>query len=133
MSHEDHSDDILRYLDTHGVVDKDAVFGRKKKKRGTGGRKRGARARREVLDLHGDRADTAEMRLREAVHRCHRRGMKELLIIHGQGLHSDPSEGPVLKRLVRTMLEHELAPFVTDIIPARPREGGGGAVVVRLR
>jgi DNA-nicking Smr family endonuclease len=130
MRHRDDSiERILAYIDRHGVVDKD-----KQKTAATPPRRSRKRKRvtgRATLDLHGMVSDEAARRLRAAVKRCRGSGMRELLIIHGQGHHSG-EQGPVLKRMVRRMLAGELQGQVRDFVTAAPRDGGGGATIVRL-
>ena len=59
--------------------------------------------------------------------------MRELLVVHGYGLHSDPNEGPVLKKLVRDMLDRELRPKYRTYRTASIRDGGEGATLVAVR
>ncbi|MBD3346521.1 MAG: hypothetical protein GF401_15815 [Chitinivibrionales bacterium] len=125
-------EEILRHLDKYGVVDKDSLrFSRKNRRRPgrTGRRQRN----REILDLHGLTEEQAAVHVRASIERCKENGIAQVLIIHGKGYHSTPGEGPVLKKLVRTMLDHELRSIIRDWIPALPRDGGEGATVVRLR
>lgn len=125
------AEEILDYLDRHGVVDKDRLQSRDR--RHTGSRRpRKRTAGREVLDLHGMVSDEARRRVRAAVNRCRRQGIAELLIVHGRGNNSG-REGPVLKNLVRRMLAVELRGRVRDFVGAPPRDGGAGATIVRLR
>jgi DNA-nicking Smr family endonuclease len=63
---------------------------------------------------------------------CRDRGIRELFVIHGHGVHSAPEEGPVLKNLVRDMLENELSDRVRDFRAGIPREGGEGVTLVYL-
>jgi DNA-nicking Smr family endonuclease len=131
-----HSDnDILAYLDRYGVYDKDRVA-RSSPKRGMPKKpadlehgKRGPRLR---LDLHGLKSEEAERRIRAAVYRCKDDGVKELIIIHGRGHHSNPAEGPVLKNVVAMILENELSSLVQSHGLALPKDGGEGATVVLL-
>lgn len=51
-----------------------------------------------TLDLHGMRAQAAEISLRQFIDESYRRGWKKVLIIHGKGNHS--KDGPVLKDTV---------------------------------
>ncbi|AHC16180.1 Smr/MutS family protein [Salinispira pacifica] len=51
-----------------------------------------------TLDLHGMRAQAAEISLRHFIDESYRRGWKKVLIIHGKGNHS--TDGPVLKDTV---------------------------------
>jgi DNA-nicking Smr family endonuclease len=129
------TEDILAYLDKYGVQDKDRVssapakrarlqFPIEKLSNGT------LRLR---VDLHGLIADEAERRFRFAVQFSLEHGIRELLVIHGHGVHSAPSEGPVLKNLVRMMLESELCDRVRDYRTGVPKEGGEGVTVVYLK
>lgn len=127
------ADDILAFLDKHGTQNKDAFAEKEptpaktKIDKGKGG------VPRMTLDLHGRTGDQATMRMRLTFESCRHHGVKELLIVHGQGRHSNPLDGPVLKNLVHAMLENELALQVRDSRPAIPRDGGDGATVVYLR
>jgi DNA-nicking Smr family endonuclease len=117
-------DQILHYLDEHGVRDKDAQS-----------RARSRRRRPSAplsLDLHGLTQDRAAALLRETLARCRRLGQKRLLVIHGQGLHSGAAEGAVLREMVRHMLAGECRESLRDYHGALPREGGEGATVVHL-
>ncbi|MFP4418802.1 MAG: Smr/MutS family protein [Chitinivibrionales bacterium] len=127
---EKRREQILRYLDKHGVVDKDSGLDaqRKNLKRFVEKNKRNYRI---TLDLHGKTQQQAESMIRGAVQRCRRQGINQLLIIHGRGHHS-PGEGGVLKQLVRIMLSHELRPYIRSYAPARPKDGGAGATLVRV-
>ncbi|MBD3316505.1 MAG: DNA mismatch repair protein MutS [Chitinivibrionales bacterium] len=128
----DPAEEILRYIDQHGVVDKDKSLARRGVKGGSRRSRGKKRSDREVLDLHGLITEEAERRVRMAVDRCRRRGIYELLIIHGRGYHSGEA-GPVLKKMVRRMLAIELCHLIRDFVTASPRDGGGGATIVRFR
>lgn len=121
------AEQILRYLDEHGVVDKDKGRGGHK-----GGGQRGVKRqhKRETLDLHGLTEEQASVAITAAVPRCRAQGVRTLLIIHGRGYHSDPLEGPVLKRLVFRLLEYPLRESIREFRPAPPDQGGEGATVV---
>jgi DNA-nicking Smr family endonuclease len=127
-------DAILRFVERHGVHDKDAVAGRRRAGSGKGAIARNRKGSfRKTIDLHGMDSSSAELALANAISDCKKRGITELLVIHGYGLHSGPSESGVLKKLVRDSLEFRFAANVRDFGPALPREGGEGATVVRLR
>jgi DNA-nicking Smr family endonuclease len=124
-------DEILRYLDEHGVVDKDRDAGAKRaQKAASKGRHR---VPRQTLDLHGLNSQTAALRVRGAIERCRDHGIAELLIIHGHGLHSNPNEGPVLKDTVLNLLDRELRSQIRSYSPALPKDGGAGATLVKIR
>ncbi|MBD3321579.1 MAG: hypothetical protein GF350_10845 [Chitinivibrionales bacterium] len=124
------AEQIIRHLDRYGVVDKDAM--RPVKKKQPAGTAKNSKLPGKTLDLHGLTEAEAVPRIRNEVLRCKENGIARLLIVHGRGYHSSPGEGPVLQKLVRTMLEHELQPVIRDWISALPKEGGEGATVVRL-
>jgi DNA-nicking Smr family endonuclease len=125
------ADEILAHIEQYGIARKDpapehgdrTVVRRNKK----------ARSHRMTLDLHGLRSDGAIVKLRSALHRCRENGIQELLIIHGYGLHSNPQEGPVLKKLVRDLLDNDLRPLYRSYRTAITRDGGEGATLVAVR
>jgi DNA-nicking Smr family endonuclease len=127
-----HEEEILSFIEKHGVERKDAG-GSVRKKRPMTGSKGKRTAHRMVIDLHGLRSEEAEMRLRGALERCRNSGIRELLVVHGYGLHSDPSEGPVLKKLVRNLLDNALRKEYSMYRTAPLRDGGEGATLVSIR
>jgi DNA-nicking Smr family endonuclease len=127
-------EEILQYLAQHGTVDKDAAIAIPT----NAGKKNSIvhvskRQLRRDVDLHGLTSDRATMAIRRTIQECRSSGIKQILFIHGIGLHSGPAEEPVLKNLVRTMLERELAPVVRNYKTADPKDGGDGATVAWLR
>ncbi len=122
---------ILRYLDQHGVVDKDESCGGKARS-SSAGRPHRRKAVDYELDLHGMTRERAAQALRMTLERCRGNGMRSVLVIHGQGLHSS-EDGAVLRELVRTELSHGLSGLVRNYKPAPPRLGGSGATIVYLR
>jgi len=128
----DQTAEILAFLKKYGTRNKDLGTAPAKKKPST--RSVNSRGQpRETIDLHGMRSEEASQRLRFTVHRCVASGVRELLIIHGVGYHSVLSGGPVLKDMVRSMLENELCMNVRDFRPAVAKDGGDGATLVYLR
>ena len=124
--------EILKYIEEHGVEDKDVPAPRKKgKKRAVS--KKSPGKKRKTVDLHGKTADQAAVILKNTFRSCKRRGFNSILIIHGKGYSSDPEEGPVLKRLVSVMLKNELREYVRDYCFALPKDGGHGATLVTLK
>ncbi len=120
-------DQILAYIKDHGVIDKDKSLSSQSPKKAVRNKGRS----RYTLDLHGLTSEKAASLLRRTVASCKKRGISEILVIHGWGLHSQDLQ-PVLKTLVRDMLEHELRYQIRGYRAARPSEGGEGATVVRL-
>ncbi len=127
-------DEIFRYLNEHGVQDKDAAHctGQSAKaKTGIGRNRKGVP--RKVIDLHGMVSDDAQFTLAKAMEECKRIGIKELLVIHGRGTHSDASEEGVLKKLVRDNLEFRYSTAIRGYSSAPPRDGGEGATLVWMK
>jgi DNA-nicking Smr family endonuclease len=130
----DKGDEILRYLEKHGVRDKDAGSGQRRMRSGNKNIVQNRKGRfRKTIDLHGMVSVSAEQALANALAECKKKGIKELLLIHGRGAHSDRAEGGVLKKLVRDNLEFRYAAMVRSFGPALSRDGGEGATVVVLK
>lgn len=126
------AEEILSFIDKHGIINKDKYL----KPANTAKKKTVAvhkKQSRERLDLHGLTTSEASIRLRNTIHRCRERGINEVLVIHGKGFHSNMHNGPVLKEMVRKILEEELCTSIRDFRTALPRDGGEGATVVYLR
>ena len=81
------------------------------------------------LDLHGCRRQEALDLLEDFVDDALRRGLRMLVVIHGQGFRSQSDA--VLKPLVRRWLGEQSA--VLAWCPAQPRDGAAGASYVYLR
>jgi DNA-nicking Smr family endonuclease len=134
------TEDILSYMDAHGTRNKDgfapasggSAASAPEKSRGSAVRRKKGGVLRMTLDLHCLTSEEATCRIRCAIDSCRSRGIKELLVIHGRGLHSGYNEGPVLKNLVRRMLDNELVLNVKDFRSGLPREGGEGVTLVFL-
>jgi DNA-nicking Smr family endonuclease len=59
--------------------------------------------------------------------------MRELLVIHGYGKHSNPNEGPVLKKLVRDLLDNDYRPKYRSYRTANSNDGGDGATLIAVK
>ncbi len=81
------------------------------------------------LDLHGFRQHEAQAALGQFVGDALQRGMRLVIVIHGQGYRSQSDA--VLKPLVQRWLASQ--PQVLAWCPAQPRDGAGGASYVYLR
>ncbi len=121
---------MFSYLKTHGVVDKDGSVAESKRRIKKGSRKR--RKPRKTVNLHGLTSLEASVRIRIALEECRNKGIHEMLIIHGKGIHSDLETGPVLKTMVKNMLTVELCMEVRSFYSAAQNDGGDGATVVNL-
>jgi len=128
---KDGKDKILAHIEQFGVAKKDVEappVSRKKTASATC-----SHTVRVTLDLHGMRSEEASRRLRATIYRCKETGTRELLIIHGYGRHSDPAEGPVLKKMVLDMLDNDLQPMYRHYRTATLKDGGDGATLVLFR
>lgn len=99
------------------------------------------------IDLHGETAETARVKLFAFLSRARARGDRFALVITGKGqapfarhtLHGwesyeTPERQGRLRSLVPQWLqESEFRALVSGYQPAHPRHGGGGALYVRLR
>lgn len=82
------------------------------------------------IDFHGCTVDEARERFVAFMHSCLEKGSRCLRLVHGKGLSSRNRE-PVIKPKLRgwLMQREEVLAFC----PARPFDGGHGAVIVLLR
>jgi DNA-nicking Smr family endonuclease len=132
MNTSANNNEIMKFIARHGVSDKDAFATRapsgkktiKKNRRGL---------LRKIIDLHGMTSGEAEISLFKSFDECKKKGIKEMLIIHGIGKHSDPAEDKgVLKKMVRDNLEIRYRFIVRNYETALPKDGGDGATLVKL-
>ncbi len=92
--------------------------------------KRGQLSIQDELDLHGLTSAEAYDALKEFMHFCVAHRLQCVRIIHGKGYRSG-HRGPVLKRQVGIWLRR--FDEVLAFCPARPADGGDGAVYLLLK
>ena len=94
------------------------------------------------FDLHGHSLDEANLRVRDIIFSCVKQKFKEILFITGKGLHStSDSDAYVsknfskLKYSVPDFIKSDdvLNKFVFSISNADIKDGGEGAILVKLR
>ncbi len=95
------------------------------------------------LDLHGMRQHEAHAALRRFLHQCEHAGYRLVLVITGKGKAREPEETEwllhesprgILRSLVPVWLqEPELRPLIASVSEAHHRDGGNGALYVRLK
>lgn len=85
-----------------------------------------------TLDLHGERAARVSDLVAGFVRTHHRRGVKQILIIVGKGLHSEDGQGVLLDALIDALTNGGAAPLVRAFASAHSNLGGSGAVAVLL-
>jgi DNA-nicking Smr family endonuclease len=124
------TDPLSAWLQTNGVVDKDAdlpVSGYSEK----GERRRRLRAKKPdaTLDLHGQTTDEARVSMDGFFRLGRQQGLEKLLIVHGKGNHSRGEAA--LKRVVQEYIER--CAFAGESGYASAAEGGSGATWVLLK
>ena len=94
--------------------------------------KRGQLAIDATLDLHGMTQAEAHKTLNATLPRLYRQGRRTVLVITGKGATKEGG-GVLRKNVPRWLQEAPLAAIVLDHAKARIRDGGEGALYVRLR
>ena len=100
--------------------------------------------RRELykFDLHGFTLDDANHKVKELIEHCVKNKYKELLLITGKGMHSTSDndafiskEFGKLKYSVPEFIKtsSELSQLVISINDAEKKDGGEGAIVIKLK
>ena len=94
------------------------------------------------FDLHGHTLDEANQRVRNIIFSCVKKKYKEILFITGKGLHSTSDNDAYvskdfskLKYSVPNFIksDEDLNKFVFSISDADVKDGGEGAILVKLR
>ena len=113
------------------IYDKDKNFSKENNRKG-----------RFKYDLHGYSLDDANRKVREIILSCKENNYKEILLITGKGLHSK-NEGDIyvsknfgtLRYSVPEFIksEKELSNFIISINEAETKDGGAGALLIKLK
>ncbi|QQR90549.1 MAG: Smr/MutS family protein [Myxococcales bacterium] len=85
------------------------------------------------LDLHGMTQTEAEAALLRFYGQQKAQGRRQLLVIHGKGLHSEDGVGVLAEMVFRFFCHGPAAPDVLALSSAHPALGGSGALTIRLR
>ena len=94
------------------------------------------------FDLHGHTLDEANQRVRDIIFSCVKQKYKEIIFITGKGLHSTSDKDAYvskdlskLKYSVPNFIksDEDLNKFVLSISDADIKDGGEGAILVKLR
>ena len=114
-----------------GVYDKDKNYSKEYGRKG-----------RFKYDLHGYTLDDANNKVREIILKCKENNYKEILLITGKGIHStnekDIYVSKDLGKLKFSVPEYiksddELSKYIISIEEANVKEGGEGAILIKLR
>ena len=100
------------------------------------------RRERFKFDLHGFTLDAANKKVKEIIEHCVKNNFRELLLITGKGIHSTNDEDVYtsknlgkLKYSVPEFIKtnSELNKFIISINDAEIKDGGDGAIIIRLK
>ena len=94
------------------------------------------------FDLHGHTLDDANQKVREIIFACVKNKYKEILFITGKGLHSTSDSNTYVSRDFSKLKysvpdfiksDNDLNKFVISISDAGIKDGGEGAILIKLR
>ncbi len=100
------------------------------------------RRERFKFDLHGFTLDAANKKVKEIIEHCVKNNFRELLLITGKGIHSTNDEDVYtsknlgkLKYSVPEFIKtnSELNKYIISINDAEIKDGGDGAIIIRLK
>ena len=99
------------------------------------------RRERYKFDLHGFTLDEANNKVKEIIEYCIKNKFKELLLITGKGIHSTNDEDAYISKnlgklkysVPEFIKTSELNKFIISINDAEKKDGGEGAIIIRLR
>ncbi len=113
------------------IYDKDKNFSKENNMKG-----------RFKYDLHGYTLDDANRKVREIILSCKENNYKEILLITGKGLHSKNEKDIYVSKNFGTLRysvpefiksEKELSNFIISINEAEIKDGGAGALLIKLK
>ncbi len=93
-------------------------------------------------DLHGYTLDDANRKVREIILSCKENNYKEILLITGKGLHSKNKKDIYVSKNFGTLKysvpefiksEKDLSNFIISINEAEIKDGGAGALLIKLK
>ena len=99
------------------------------------------RKERYKYDLHGFTLDEANIKVKEIIEHCLKNKFKELLLITGKGIHSTSDEDTYISKnlgklkysVPEFIKTSELNKFIISISDAEKKDGGEGAIIIRLK
>ena len=113
------------------IYDKDKNFSKENNRKG-----------RFKYYLHGYTLDDANRKVREIILSCKENNYKEILLITGKGLHSKNEKDIYVSKNLGTLRysvpefiksEKELSNFIISINEAEIKDGGAGALLIKLK
>ena len=99
------------------------------------------RRERYKFDLHGFTLDEANNKVKEIIEYCLKNKFKELLLITGKGIHSTSDQDAYISKnlgklkysVPEFIKTSELRKFIISINDAEKKDGGEGAIIIRLK
>ena len=100
------------------------------------------RSKRFRFDLHGFTLHDANKKVRELIIHCQENSYKEILLITGKGLHSNTDQNTYVSKELSKLkfavpeyikTQKDLLDKVVSIEPARIKDGGEGAIIIKLK
>ena len=99
------------------------------------------RKERYKFDLHGFTLDEANIKVKKIIDHCVKNKFKELLLITGKGIHSTSDQdayvsknfGKLKYSVPEFIKTSELNKFVISINDAETKDGGEGAIIIKLK
>ena len=99
------------------------------------------RRERYKFDLHGFTLDEANNKVKEIIEYCIENKFKELLLITGKGIHSTSDDDAYISKnlgklkysVPEFIKTSELKRFIVSIKDAEKKDGGEGAIIIRLK
>ena len=100
------------------------------------------RRERYKFDLHGLTLDEANIKVKEIIEHCVENKFKELLLITGKGIHSISDQDAYISKNLGKLkysvpefikTNSELNKFIISINEAEKKDGGEGALIIKLK
>ena len=100
------------------------------------------RRERYKFDLHGFTLDEANYKVKEIIEHCVKNKFRELLLITGKGKHSTSDEDAYISKNLGKLkysvpefikTNSELNKFIISINDAKKKDGGEGAIIIKLK
>ena len=93
------------------------------------------------FDLHGFTLDEANNKVKEIIEYCLKNKFRELLLITGKGIHSTNDEDAYISKnlgklkysVPEFIKTSDLNKFIISINDAEKKDGGEGAIIIRLK
>ncbi len=99
------------------------------------------RRERYKFDLHGFTLDEANNKVKEIIENCVKNKFKEILLVTGKGIHSTSDDDAYISKSLGKLKysvpefikTSELNKFIISINDAEKKDGGEGAIIIKLK